>query len=119
LPSDGPRQAAPEPRGINIKRMLRLRLPLMIAVSAVIAVPGLAAVWFLTPTQFSASTQIRYTVTGPGILEDNQGPRGREYDQFLTTEDYINRGPNVLLRVLAAHALQQMACLLETDYALS
>ena len=119
LGSDAPRSAAPQPRGINIKRMIRLRLPMMILVSGLIAVPGLAAVWFLSPTQYSASTQIRYMVTGPGILQDAQGPRGREYDQFLVTEVNMIGGPNVLLPVLADPNVRQMAWLMEADDSLS
>lgn len=115
LGSEPNRQGAPPPRGISIKRLLRLRLPLMAVVAIAVAVPGIAAVWYLSPTQYSARTQIRYAVTGQGILEDARGPSGREYDQFLATEVRMIEGPTVLLPVLNDPAVREMAWLMESD----
>ncbi len=100
---------------INIMRMLRLRLPIMIAVFLVLAAPAVLAGWFAVPDEYSATASIRAAATTPAVLDGIDQGRGRSYGQFVDTQRAMIEGTEILERVLAEPEIQQMEWLMESE----
>ncbi|MBX3180659.1 MAG: AAA family ATPase [Candidatus Hydrogenedentes bacterium] len=90
---------AVSPLHFDFKRFLSLRLPGVILVGVILAIPLAIAGWFLTPVEFTASAQILYRSTSGGIVERSARSLG-DYDKFVNTEIAKITGDNVLLKVL-------------------
>ncbi|NUM54710.1 MAG: polysaccharide biosynthesis tyrosine autokinase [Candidatus Hydrogenedentes bacterium] len=87
-------------RGINLKRLVRTRGPVMIAISAALAVPLLVAVWFVIPREYEATAMIRFSHTRPTILSTNQEIAvASDYGQYVETQVNLIKGAAVLGRV--------------------
>lgn len=86
--------------GLNFdyKRLLRLRVPLMLIVAAVCAIPMVVAAWLLTTPYFVASAELRFLSTEPRILYEQETWAG-SYDSFVATQMAMIGGPTILSRV--------------------
>ncbi len=89
-----------ETRKIDLKRLLRLRLPLMLAVFAALAVPGTAAVWKLIPLEYKASADVRFLASTPRVMNSDARENGVPYEKFLNTQIALITGNAVLSQVL-------------------
>ncbi|MDZ4860911.1 MAG: polysaccharide biosynthesis tyrosine autokinase [Candidatus Hydrogenedentes bacterium] len=84
-------------RGINIKRLLRVRGPVMAVIALVLAVPLLTAVWFVVPREYEATAAIRFSHTRPTILAKNDETAvASDYGQYVETNVNLIKGQAVL-----------------------
>ncbi len=114
LLTDGQSQPRQE-HNVNIKRMLRLRLPLMIAVFLLLAIPALLTAWFAVPIEYEATAVIRAAANAPSVLDGaRDGGRG-SYSQFVATQVGMIEGAAILNRVLTEPEIQQLAWLQEAE----
>ena len=100
---------------INISRMLRLRLPIMIAVFLVLAVPAVLGGWYGVPDEYNASATVRAAATTPAVLDGIDQGRGRSYGQFVDTQRAMIEGTSILERVLAEPEIQEMEWLMGSE----
>ncbi|HIJ64842.1 MAG TPA: AAA family ATPase [Candidatus Hydrogenedentes bacterium] len=99
LPPEFGAPIAPEPR-LNIKRMLRLRAPLILGVFVVLAIPSVLAAWFLTPLEYRATANLRFLASTPRVLYDNRSWRSSvPYESFVNTQINLITGDAILSRV--------------------
>ena len=99
-PEFGGSTAAAAPR-LNIKRMLRLRMPLILGVSVALAIPSALAVFFLTQLEYEATADLRFSATTPRVLYNQGSQRDRiPYHQFVNTQLKIIERDTILSRVL-------------------
>jgi len=95
----------------DIKRMLRLRLPLIVGVFVALAAPAVFGVWLLFPLQYEASADLRFLALTPRVLSD-RGDRGSvgsvTYEKFLNTQIDLIAGNAILSRVLEDPKLRDM-----------
>ncbi len=93
---------------LNFKRLLWLRSPLMIAVAALVAIPGAIAAWFVVPANYTASADIRFLATMPRVIEDSRRDLGTPYDKFLNTQISLITGNTILSRVADDPAIRAL-----------
>ena len=74
----------PADAGLDVKRMLRLRAPIIICVSLLLAIPSALAAWFLTPLEYEASARIKFKTFAQNILEDNRQRASVPYNIFVS-----------------------------------
>jgi polysaccharide biosynthesis transport protein len=119
LMGDGPASSQGSgPRGLNIKRLIRLRLPIMILIGALIAVPGAVLVWTLAPVQYSASANVLYAVDTPGVLSESANNMNtHQLQRFLNDQVSIITGPDILSRAAAHPDVSRIEWLREADSA--
>ncbi|HRK33816.1 MAG TPA: polysaccharide biosynthesis tyrosine autokinase [Candidatus Hydrogenedentes bacterium] len=99
-------------RGINLKRLIRVRGPVMVAIAAVIAVPMLVAVWFVIPREYTATAALRFAHTRPTILSANQETAvASDYGQYVETNVNLIKGPAVLGMVVAKEDIRTLPLL--------
>lgn len=85
----------------DIKRFINLRLPMILIIGVVLAIPLSMAGWFLTPVEFTASAQIQYRSVPGGIADVSKSSgSSADYDKFVNTEIAKLTGDNVILKVL-------------------
>lgn len=103
--SEGPPEA-PEGKQLDIKRLIRLRAPLMIGVFLILAVPSVLGAYFLTPMEYTASQNIRFLSNQPRVLYD----RGQDtqYDKFVNTQVNLIAGTEIMSRVLREQRIQSL-----------
>lgn len=89
-----------ESGGINLKRMLRLRMPLIAVVFAALAIPGTAAVWKLIPLTYKASADVRFLASTPRVMGRDNRESTVPYDKFLNTQVSLITGNAVLSQML-------------------
>lgn len=88
-------------RGINIKRLIRMRWRLMVGVALALAAPLLVAVALLIPREYSAVAAIRFARTKPTILSPNQQMAvSSDYGTYVETNVNLIRGAAVLGKVV-------------------
>ena len=93
----------------DVKRFFSLRMPSVILIATVLAVPLSIAGWILTPVQFSAIAQIQYrSIQGKFADVGNAGGGSAEYDKFVNTEIAKLVGDNVLMQVLQFPNIQAL-----------
>jgi capsular exopolysaccharide synthesis family protein len=95
-------QQAPSGRaGFDLKRMIRLRGPLILIIAFALAVPAAALGWFLIPAKYMATAELRFLATMPRVLDD-EGAREQtsSYEKFLNTQISLITGNTILTRVL-------------------
>lgn len=101
--------ASPVHRGINMKRLLRMRGPVMLAIAAALAVPLLAAVWFVVPREFEAVAAIRFSHTRPTVLSsDEKTAVASDYGQYVETQVNLIKSPAVLGLVAARDDVRRL-----------
>ncbi len=94
--------------GINVKRLVKLRTRLMILTFLGIAVPALLAIWVLVPREFVASASVEFKGQTMGIMTDQRGLVGPNYDNYVNTQIQLINGPTILKRVLADPAISNL-----------
>jgi len=107
-PSDKPSTRAP---GLyfDVKRFFSLRMPGVLLIAAVLAVPFSLAGWILTPVEFTSIAQIQYkSLQGKFSDVGNAGSNSAEYDKFVNTEIAKLVGDNVLMQVLQLPKIQAL-----------
>ena len=97
---NGPGRSTGEPGGIDIGRMIRLRLPLMVLVFALIAVPGTIAAWKAVPLDYKASADVRFLASTPRVMNRDSRDATVPYDKFLNTQVSLITGNAVLSKTL-------------------
>ncbi len=95
-------------RALNMKRLFRERGLLMAVVFFGFAIPLSAAVWFLVPAEYQASTIIRILSKAPTVLNDDSAMRGREYDTFVETQVMLIQGPTIMSKVVSDPAVRDL-----------
>ncbi|MBI4559339.1 MAG: AAA family ATPase [Candidatus Hydrogenedentes bacterium] len=105
---------------LNLKRMLRLRLPLILGVSAALAIPAVIAVWLVVPQEFEASADLGFLETRPRIVfeEGNKVPTSASYERYVNTQVNLIMSPAILQRVLDEPAVRNLPWLAKSGDAL-
>lgn len=85
----------------DLKRFINLRLPSIVIIGFMLAIPLSLAGWFLTPVEFTAAAQILYRTTQGGMVDggDSRATSG-DYTKFVNTEIAKLTGDNVMIKVL-------------------
>jgi capsular exopolysaccharide synthesis family protein len=89
-------------RALSVKRLIRLRGPLMAAVALILLVPSVTAVWLVVPPQYRAVAVLRFLAKTPAVLEEDSRAyqQPKQYEQFVSTELGLITGPAVLDKVV-------------------
>jgi capsular exopolysaccharide synthesis family protein len=107
-PSEKPSTRAPGLH-FDVKRFFSLRMPGVILIAAVLAVPFSLAGWIMTPVEFTAIAQIQYRSAKSGFADvGNAGSNAADYDKFVNTEIAKLVGDNVLMQVLQSPKIQAL-----------
>ena len=93
---------------INLKRMIRLRLPLIVGVFVALAVPGSIAVWKMVPLTYKASAEVRFLALTPRVMGHDNRENTMPYEKFLNTQLSLITGNAVLSQVLAEPEVQSL-----------
>ena len=98
-----------ETHTLDIKRFIRLRAPIVIAVSLLLAIPAVIAAWFLVPLEYEVAAQLRFLASAPKVMEGGSNQASRiPYEKYLNTEMSLITGPAILSRVLQDPAVQAL-----------
>ncbi len=99
--------------GIDLRRLFRLRIRLMIAVFVVLAIPAAVAVFLLVPKQFVAYAEVEFNAEVPRILSDGSGRPvlDQRYDSFVNTQIKMITGGAILGKVLEDPNVNQLPTL--------
>lgn len=100
----------PPQRGIDVGRMLRLRLPLMTGIFLVLAIPALVAVWALIPKEYTANEKIRFESASRTILGDGTTTSTTEYERYVNSFVALARDPYVLNTVWRSEEVVDLPC---------
>ncbi len=95
---EGPQSTAP--LALDVKRLISLRLPLMVTVCILCAVPGVLVAWLKPPTVYTAKAQVRFFEVQPSILDDQNRGNSRSYDNFVNTQIGIITSTKLLEKTL-------------------
>lgn len=112
-PSDKPSTRAP---GLyfDIKRFFSLRLPGVLLITVVLAVPFSLAGWFLTPVEYLATSQIQYSSLENSIA-DMVTANSAEYEKFVNTEINKLTGDDVLRAVLNKPSISKLPSVVQAQ----
>ena len=79
---------------LDIKRLLYVRAPLMIAIAIIVGIPAVLAAWFLTPIKYEATAILQFRAVTPRVIYTNQGKvQETPYDKFNT--DILRVPPSI------------------------
>lgn len=92
----------------DIKRFFSLRLPGVLLVACILAVPFALSGWILTPVEFSAIAQIQYRSGNQSFTDGANVSRAAEYEKFVNTEIAKLTGDSVVLEVLKRKEIQDL-----------
>lgn len=102
------RPGRPE-RTLNIKRLIRLRLPLMAIVFVALAAPLSVAVWLTVPPEYQASEKIHFLRNQQRVLgNDTAIAGGNAYDDYVRTNVNLITSSPILSRVLSQPVVQAL-----------
>ncbi|MBX7258089.1 MAG: AAA family ATPase [Candidatus Hydrogenedentes bacterium] len=88
-------------RRINLKRMIRMRGPLMAFVAVMLIIPLSLAVWFFVPREYEATSAIRFSPSRQVILTNTEGTAvSSDYVTYVETQKELIKGNSVLERVV-------------------
>jgi len=97
------------PRNLNLKRLVRMRGPLMIGVAAVVALPLLVAVWFVVPREYNATARIKFANSRPVILTNAGGNVvSSDYVTYVETQVNIIKSAAVLSLVAQRQDIREL-----------
>jgi capsular exopolysaccharide synthesis family protein len=103
----------------DIKRMLRLRGPVMIVIAVSLAVPLALGVWFLTPIEYQSEAQLHFLVAAPRVMyNQDEISSSAPYDKHVSTQVSLIRGPAILGRVLDHDEVRNLSEIRAADDAL-
>lgn len=102
--------APPPPQGftLNIKRMLRQGLPLIVLVTLILSIPACAAIWYFVPLEYAVTGQLRFSSRDTRILYEGDSQRGLDYQKWLATQIALLQSPDVLRRVAENPNVQEI-----------
>jgi polysaccharide biosynthesis transport protein len=108
-------------RALDVKRLIRRRWPLMLALFLVLAVPGALAAWLLVPLQYTATAMIQCLASNPAVMYPGaQGGRtDTPFTTFLNTQVNYLRSPQILSRVLDIEAVRSLPVLANAEDSVS
>ncbi|MEK7793960.1 MAG: polysaccharide biosynthesis tyrosine autokinase [Candidatus Hydrogenedentota bacterium] len=86
---------------LGIRRILRQGAPLIIGLFLGLAIPSVVAIWFLMPTEYTVSADLRFLMNDPTIMSGGDRRTAASFDKWLTTQLAMIQGPAVLNRVIA------------------
>lgn len=93
----------------DIKRFFSLRMPVVLLISSVLAVPFALAGWVLTPVEFTAVAQIQIkSLTTTFADLNNAAGSSAEYEKFVNTQIAKLTGDNVMMDVLEYATIQNL-----------
>jgi capsular exopolysaccharide synthesis family protein len=100
--------------GINIKRLIRLRLPVMILIAAVIALPALALVWTMVPVEWKATAYIQYDVNAPTVTSAAPSAlKGPQLQRFMNDQVLLIKGSDVLSKAQQSDGVKNIPWIVE------
>ena len=99
LAYDQERQSAAHSQ-LDIKRMLRLRAPLIVGVSLVLTIVSSTVIWLTTPTEYLSTVQLRFLASAPRVMQGSDRSSSATYDKFVNTQISLLTGPAILSRVV-------------------
>lgn len=104
---------------LDIKRLVWLRGPIVLLVSICLGIPATIAAWFLVPTGYTASVELRFLATAPRVLYTDADPTAATpYEKFLNTQISLVTGNAILSRVLDSAEIRSLPSLAAVDDAL-
>lgn len=93
----------------DIKRFFSLRMPVILLISCVLAVPFALAGWVLTPVEFTAVAQIQIKSLNTTFADLNSAAgSSAEYEKFVNTQIATLTGDNVITDVLEYSTIQNL-----------
>ncbi len=97
---------------LDIKRLLQLRTPLMIAVFLAIAIPGAIVAWRITSGKYTATASVRFLAATPRVMQDASGRREiTPYNTFLRTQINVITGNTIMRQVLERPEIRNLPVL--------
>lgn len=94
---------------LDIKRFIRLRAPIVITISLLIAIPGLVAAWFLVPLEYEVVAVLRFLANTPHVMEEGASQTSRvPYKSYLNTEKSLITGSAVISKVIQAPEIRAL-----------
>lgn len=100
-PQEAPGGGGGGGRTINVKRLIRLRGPLIILITLLIGTPLAVAVWFVVPPQYKAVSTIQIYTNPQRVLAGGPNTSEGEYTKFVQTQVALI-GDNVILSKVVA-----------------
>ena len=97
----------------DIKRFFSLRMPVILLISGVLAVPFALAGWVLTPVEFTAMAQVQYRSLTNSFADNNAAGNSAEYEKFVNTQMAMLTGDNVIMQVLERASIQNLPSVLQ------
>jgi capsular exopolysaccharide synthesis family protein len=114
--SFGHRPSTTSVQGVSLKRMLRLRLPLILGVAIPLAVVSATAVWFAVPLEYTATAEIEFFMRPTGILrEDTSFGNNTAYDKHVRTQVARIQGTDILGKVLEEPEIKNLPAILAEE----
>jgi len=93
----------------DIKRFFSLRMPVVLLISSVLAVPFALAGWVLTPVEFTAIAQIQFRSLNATFADLNSAAgSSAEYEKFVNTQIAMLTGDKVIMKVLEYSSIQNL-----------
>ena len=97
----------------DIKRFFSLRMPVILLISGVLAVPFALAGWVLTPVEFTAMAQVQYRSLTNSFADNNAAGNSAEYEKFVNTQIAMLTGDNVITQVLERANIQNLPSVMQ------
>ncbi len=98
----------------DIKRFFSLRMPVVLLISSVLAVPFALAGWVLTPVEFTAVTQIQFRSLNATFADlNNAVGSSSEYEKFVNTQIATLMGDPVIMQVLERSSIQALPSVMQ------
>ena len=97
----------------DIKRFFSLRMPVILLISGVLAVPFALAGWVLTPVEFTAMAQVQYRSLTNSFADNNAAGNSAEYEKFVNTQIAMLTGENVITQVLERDNIQNLPSVMQ------
>jgi capsular exopolysaccharide synthesis family protein len=104
--------------GINVRRLLKLRGPLMAMIFAALFVPAVVLIMLFVPKFFIAGAELEFKEVRPGILDTNDRGQRSSYESFVNTQIRYIEGYALRKAVLEDPEVRQNTDLANRDDAL-
>lgn len=97
-------------RRINLKRMVRMRGPLMAAVAVGLMIPLSIAVWLVVPREYEATSAIQFKPSRQPVLRSTEGTAvSSDYVTYVETQKELIKGNSVLERVAQQPQIRELS----------
>ncbi len=108
----GPAGVKPQETTFNLRRLFRLRTPLMLAVFAVLAVPSVIAVYLLTPLEYQAEAMLSFSARQVPLFSGQETRiTSANYDKYLNTQVNYLTSNDLLSRLLNDEKIRDLKML--------